>query len=35
LHLLGYDHDTKEKEKHMFKMQELILKENEIFKTND
>lgn len=30
LHLLGYDHDTKEKEKEMFELQDTILKEEEI-----
>lgn len=29
LHLLGYDHDTEEKEKKMFNLQELILNEDE------
>ncbi len=30
LHLLGYDHMTKEEEKEMFELQELILNEKEI-----
>lgn len=31
-HLLGYDHVTKEEEKIMFKKQEEVLEENEIFR---
>ena len=31
-HLMGYDHDTKEKEIEMFKKQEEVLDEKEIFK---